>query len=236
MVIRRAAAAGGAASSGGEFAAPGAAAPLPSPGSRRRSRDRDESSESDESSSSSASGEGTGFSSSSGEEEEDSLSERRSRDQQKKKLRSSCFLCDYCNSPEVKFVSTFVVDNIAHMELENMARQIRMHLIKMRPQSARQCGGLEIADIKRHIRQHMLSPTVRIADMMRHMLKLCESLRKSLGDEGGERVREDAYADDQGGFDRSSIDTYLKVVTKVLDMYKMSETSKMLFGNTENRT
>ena len=83
----------------------------------------------------------------------------------------------------------------------------------------------QVQTIRKHIRQHMLSPTVRIADMMRHLLSLCDTMRGSL-----ERVDPDTG---ETMSDRSNIDTYLKVVTKVLDMYKMSETNKMLFSNTE---
>ena len=137
-----------------------------------------------------------------------------------------CFLCDYCTSQEVRFVTTFIADNIANMEIGFMAEQIRKYIIDKRPEYSEPfVHGLETVAIKRHIRQHMLSPTVRIADMMRHLLKLCDTLRGNL-----ERVDPDTG---ETTADRSNIDTYLKVVTKVLDMYKMSETNKMLFANTE---
>lgn len=138
-----------------------------------------------------------------------------------------CFLCDYCTSQEVRFVTTFIADNIANMEIGFMAEQIRKYILDKRPEYAEPYGahGLEVISIKRHIKQHMLSPTVRIADMMRHLLKLCDTLRLNL-----ERVDPETG---ESTADRSQIDIYLKVVTKVLDMYKMSETNKMLFANTE---
>ena len=106
-----------------------------------------------------------------------------------------------------------------------MSEQIRKYIFDKRPEYSKGNHGLEIHVIRRHIRQHMLSPTVRIADMMRHLLKLCDTLRGNL-----ERVDPDTG---ESMADRSNIDTYLKVVTKVLDMYKMSETNKMLFANAE---
>ena len=137
-----------------------------------------------------------------------------------------CFLCDYCTSQEVRFVTTFIADNVANMEIGFMAEQIRKYILDKRPEYSQPfVHGLETIAIKKHIRQHMLSPTVRIADMMRHLLKLCDTLRNNLekvDPETGETMA-----------DRSNIDTYLKVVTKVLDMYKMSETNKMLFASTE---
>jgi DNA-directed RNA polymerase subunit M/transcription elongation factor TFIIS len=137
-----------------------------------------------------------------------------------------CFLCDYCTSQEVRFVTTFIADNVANMEIGFMAEQIRKYILEKRPEYSQPfVHGLETIAIKKHIRQHMLSPTVRIADMMRHLLKLCDTLRNNLekvDPETGETMA-----------DRSNIDTYLKVVTKVLDMYKMSETNKMLFASTE---
>ena len=137
-------------------------------------------------------------------------------------LPSRCFLCDYCTSNEVRFVSTFIADNIANMDVAFMAEQIRAYIFDKRPEYVNGNHGLEVVAIRKHIRQHMLSPTVRIADMMRHLLKLCDTLRGNL-----ERVDPDTG---ESSADRSNIDTYLKVVTKVLDMYKMSETNKMLFS------
>ena len=124
-------------------------------------------------------------------------------------------------------MTTFIADNIANMEIGFMAEQIRKYILDKRPEYAEPSGahGLEVISIKRHIKQHMLSPTVRIADMMRHLLKLCETLRQNL-----ERVDPETG---ESTADKGSIDIYLKVVTKVLDMYKMSETNKMLFANTE---
>lgn len=126
---------------------------------------------------------------------------------------------------EVRFVTTFISDNIANMEVGLMAEQIRKYIFDKRPEYVHGNHGLEVVTIRRHIRQHMLSPTVRIADMMRHLLRLCDTLRNNL----------EKYDPDTGEStaDRSNIDTYLKVVTKVLDMYKMSETNKMLFANSE---
>ena len=106
-----------------------------------------------------------------------------------------------------------------------MAQQIQDFMFEKRPelqQHARQYG-LEILTIRKHIRLHMLSPTVRIADMMRHLLALCDTLRNNLHKEDPETG--DVCAD------RANIDTYLKVVTQVLNMYKMSEPSKMLFAH-----
>ena len=136
-----------------------------------------------------------------------------------------CFLCDYCTSQEVRFVTTFIADNIANMDVGLMAEQIRRYIFDKRPEYRDGSHGLEVNIIRRHIREHMLSPTVRIADMMRHLLRLCDTLRGNL-----ERVDPDTG---ESMADRSNIDTYLKVVTKVLDMYKMSETNKMLFANSE---
>jgi hypothetical protein len=136
-----------------------------------------------------------------------------------------CFLCDYCTSQEVRFVTTFIADNIANMDMGLMAEQIRKYIFEKRPEYSTGHHGLEVVTIRKHIRQHMLSPTVRIADMMRHLMKLCDTLRGNL-----EKVDPDTG---ESTADRSNIDTYLKVVTKVLDMYKMSETNKMLFSSTE---
>jgi hypothetical protein len=136
-----------------------------------------------------------------------------------------CFLCDYCTSNEVRFVTSFIADNIANMDVGYMAEQIRKYIFEKRPEYSEGNHGLEIASIRKHISHHMLSPTVRIADMMRHLLSLCSTLRNNL-----EKVDPDTG---ESMADRTNIDTYLKVVTKVLDMYKMSETNKMLFANTE---
>lgn len=154
------------------------------------------------------------------------------QDQQQKQQKqdfggNKCFLCDYCTSNEVKFVSSFISDNIANMDVMCMAKQIQCYILEKRPEFSQGSHGLEVVSIRKHIRQHMLSPTVRIADMMRHLLNLLESMRGNL-----ERVDEETG---ESSADRSNIDIYLKVVTKVLDMYKMSETNKMLFANVDSK-
>jgi hypothetical protein len=168
-------------------------------------------------------------SSSSSESEEETRSEsgrkRKKRDAAVAGHAPRCFLCDYCTSQEVRFVTTFIADNIANMDMGLMAEQIRKYIFEKRPEYSTGHHGLEVVTIRKHIRQHMLSPTVRIADMMRHLMKLCDTLRGNL-----EKVDPDTG---ESTADRSNIDTYLKVVTKVLDMYKMSETNKMLFSSTE---
>lgn len=47
-----------------------------------------------------------------------------------------CFLCDYCTSQEVRFVTTFIADNIANMEIGFMAEQIRKYILDKRPEYA----------------------------------------------------------------------------------------------------
>ena len=195
----------------------------------------DDESDSDDESKSGSSSSASSSESSSESEESDDEESRRARKRRKKAQQQQqqnplgaanrCFLCDYCTSKEVRFVSTFISDNIANMEVGLMSEQIRKYIFDKRPEYATGNHGLEVQVIRRHIRQHMLSPTVRIADMMRHLLKLCDTLRGNL-----ERVDPDTG---ESSADRSNIDTYLKVVTKVLDMYKMSETNKMLFANAE---
>lgn len=141
----------------------------------------------------------------------------------------ACFLCAFCTTDEVKCITSFICDNIANMDVGFMAQQIQDFVFEKRPelQGSRQAKlyGLEVVAIRKHIRLHMLSPTVRIADMMRHLLALCDTLRNNL-------YREDPDTGDVCA-DRANIDTYLKVVTQVLNMYKMAEPSKMLFANIE---
>lgn len=167
----------------------------------------------------------------SSDDDDDSDGGTRSKKKKRRRMASNmknnnrCFLCDYCTSQEVRFVTGFIADNIANMEVGLMAEQIRKYIFEKRPEYATGHHGLEVLTIRKHIREHMLSPTVRIADMMRHLLKLCDTLRGNL-----EKIDPDTG---ESTADRSNIDTYLKVVTKVLDMYKMSETNKMLFANTE---
>ena len=141
-----------------------------------------------------------------------------------KKGADPCFLCAYCTTDEVKCITCFICDNIANMDIGYMAQQIREFMFEKRPELQRESKkyGLEVATIRKHIRLHMLAPTVRIADMMRHLLALCDTLRNNL-------YREDPDTGDVCA-DRGNIDTYLKVITQVLNMYKMAEPSKMLFA------
>lgn len=91
----------------------------------------DDGSEDDESDDESESSSSSSASSSESEDSDDEES-RRARKRRKKAQQQQqqnplgaanrCFLCDYCTSKEVRFVSTFISDNIANMEVNCLSR------------------------------------------------------------------------------------------------------------------
>jgi hypothetical protein len=60
--------------------------------------------------------------------------EPRARGNQPAQQQPRCFLCDYCTSAEARFVSTFIADNIANMDVSYMAQQIRNYVLDKRPE------------------------------------------------------------------------------------------------------
>ena len=124
----------------------------------------------------------------------------------------SCWLCQYTHTTDAKTISGFITDNVGSISHVCIALQVAEDLQDRYPDAE----GTSVEAVIRHIECHTLHPTCRIATMLRNLLKLSDQLQNTLSQEETADVK--------------TIDTYLKVQSQILQIYKLNETNKMLFS------
>jgi hypothetical protein len=129
-----------------------------------------------------------------------------------------CWLCTFCMEEVAKDVTLFISSNISTIDTLHMASQIKDEILTIYPMAK----GARKRDILRHIREHMLHPSVKMASIIRSLITVAESLRTSIHQRDPES--------DCVIMDLKSIDMYLKVLTQISNAYKM-DSSKLLFSN-----
>lgn len=106
---------------------------------------------------------------------------------------------------------------------ELMAARVHESLVESCPMSE----GIGLDEVREHITSHMLQPGVRVACLMRSLLKLVTKLEDStmaIDPETNQTV-----------VDGKALSAYLKVVSEVMSMYKTGEVSKLLFSPNESK-
>jgi len=83
--------------------------------------------------------------------------------------------------------------------------------------------GIDRAMILIHIEEHSLNPNLRLSLMLRNLFKLSDSLLLNMNkvDESGNTT-----------VDAKLVETYLKVQTQIMTIYKQNELNKLLFAGT----
>jgi hypothetical protein len=144
----------------------------------------------------------------------------------KRRARSLASNMDHKGSPPSQETSgkrqRFVVSqcwlcmsaNAASIDPAIMAQQTKAVVRQHYPNSK----GIGRSHVLRHIREHMLAPNVRLANMVRSLLSLAETLRSSLHHLEGDMVL----------VDKTGTELYLKTLSQVLKVYKTDQ-SKLLF-------
>lgn len=124
----------------------------------------------------------------------------------------TCWLCAYTHTSDAKTISSFITDNVGSISHVCIALQVAEDLQERYPDAE----GTSVEAIIRHIESHTLHPTCRIATMLRNLLRLCDQLQTSLQNEEVVDVK--------------TVETYLKVQSQILQIYRLNETNKMLFS------
>lgn len=132
---------------------------------------------------------------------------------------SCCWLCLYNQTNDARLIHSFVVENVGSMSPDSMAHEISRKLESLHPNE----NGTNHQDCLEHIKHHTLTPVVRLSLMLRSLLKLSDEMSLTL-----ERRGEDI------GIDLKLIDSYLKVQTQIVLLYKNPDTNKMLFADKSN--
>jgi hypothetical protein len=129
-----------------------------------------------------------------------------------------CWLCEYSDDPVARSVSKFINDQAVTMGPDLMAERVHELLIEKCPM----CDGIGLDEVREHIMSHTLTPAVRVACIMRSLLKLSDKLESitTTFDPATGRTEVDA----------KNVSVYLKVISEVMQMYRTGEVSKLLFS------
>lgn len=124
---------------------------------------------------------------------------------------SCCWLCKYNNTDEAKAYTTFVVENLGRMSIEQMARDLQEKI----PDNTKE-------QIMLHFEAHSLHPSIRITQMLRNLLDLSRDMKASMV----------AVDPDSGhvSVDVKALDAYLKLQTQIISIYKVGEVRKLMFA------
>ena len=129
-----------------------------------------------------------------------------------------CWLCEYSDDPISRSLSKFISEQAVVMGPELMAERVHEVLVDKCPMSE----GIGLDEVREHIMTHTLCPSVRVACIMRSLLKLTDKLEgivTSVDPETGQTVVE-----------AKNVAVYLKVISEVMQMYRTGEVSKLLFA------
>lgn len=129
-----------------------------------------------------------------------------------------CWLCEFSDDQLARSLTRFISEQAVTMGPELMAERVHEALVDKVPMSE----GIGLDEVREHIMVHTLCPSVRVACIMRSLLKLTdklESITSSVDPETGQTVVE-----------AKNVAVYLKVVSEVMQMYRTGEVSKLLFA------
>jgi hypothetical protein len=129
-----------------------------------------------------------------------------------------CWLCEYSDDPVARSLTQFMAEQAVTMGPELMADRVHEALVESCPMAE----GIGLDEVREHIGSHMLHPGVRVACIMRSLLKLSDKLEgitTSYDPETGQTVVEG-----------KNVAVYLKVISEVMKMYRTGEVSRLLFA------
>lgn len=132
-----------------------------------------------------------------------------------------CWLCENAQRDEAKHVHEFIVDRIHAINPKYMARSIVDRLTRVLGDS--ESNPPTESEVLSHIERHILHPQVRLGTTLRNLVELSEVLREVVCTRG---------EDDTPLVDVRAASLYLKVVSEVMQVYRTTEPSKLLFGST----
>lgn len=130
-----------------------------------------------------------------------------------------CWLCEYSDDPIARSLTRFISEQAVTMGADLMAERVHETLI----QSCPTAEGISLDEVREHIMVHTLCPSVRVACIMRSLLKLTDKLEgivTSVDPETGQTVVE-----------AKNVSIYLKVISEVMQMYKTGEVNRLLFAS-----
>jgi hypothetical protein len=140
-------------------------------------------------------------------------------------MASSCWLCRHCTSEDVKTFHSFMISKAHSVDAREMAAHMREHLEGQALAGEVDAGEIPSAeDIELHIKRHVLHPSVRVAQILRDLLSLADTLQELVSGRG---------EDGLPLVDVRTVTVYLKVISEIMQIYKTADLTKMLFADLE---
>jgi len=129
-----------------------------------------------------------------------------------------CWLCAFQGEALGGRLAAFIVKHVGLMDIACIAQQVSDFLMLQVPDAV----GADPATIQEHINRHMLHPRVRIAVTLRQLLDFLAILQTTL------------VIQDSGvcTVDKSNAELYLKVIEKVLALYRVDTVGMMFVDDT----
>ena len=140
-------------------------------------------------------------------------------------MASSCWLCRNCTTDDVKSFHAFMIEKAHSVDAHEMAAHMREHLDSQKLRSALEDDDVpSVEDIQLHIKRHVLHPAVRVAQILRNLLELADTLQELVSGRG---------EDGLPLVDVRTVTVYLKVISEIMQIYKTADPTKMLFADVE---
>jgi hypothetical protein len=140
-------------------------------------------------------------------------------------MASTCWLCRNCTTDDVKTFHSFMIEKAHCVDAHEMAAHMREHLETQAMGCEAQEGEVPtVEDILVHIRRHVLHPSVRVAQILRNLLELADTLQELVSGRS---------EDGLPLVDVRTVTVYLKVISEIMQIYKTADLSKMLFAELE---
>ena len=133
-----------------------------------------------------------------------------------------CWMCENCATEDMRSFHTFMIEQAHSVDAREMAAHIYEHLLSRQATSVLETAPPSLDEIVTHIRKHVLHPSLRVAQILRNLLELADTLQEmvvSRGEDGTPLI------------DVRTVTVYLKVVSESMQIYKTADVSKMLFAD-----
>jgi len=132
-----------------------------------------------------------------------------------------CWMCEFNTEPEARKLTQFIVEHSGTMGVPQLALAVHESLITL----FHGAPGTSLSEVTAHITDHTLTPSVRIACILRSLLHLSDRLGSILTnvDENGNLV-----------VDARNVNVYLKVVNEIMQTYKTGDVNRLMFSDHAN--
>jgi hypothetical protein len=131
-----------------------------------------------------------------------------------------CYMCHFAEETVCAQYATFVMGETARSSRNQIAKQIAQDIVERDMQAGRPpSDGASVADIERHIALHMLSPSVKVPELIRELDDVRRLMRASITN----------VCPDTGlsTVDTGNVALYLRVVREQIQAYKMGDVAKL---------